>query len=99
MNIRIVKNAINKATQAINALVPEKQPRFPLTQVVDEVFRDLEKHVKIEAHRNKAYSDNNFLRLIQTTRKTLIMLMDEDPIYHHWFAYTIQEFNKRLNQK
>jgi len=84
------------AIKGVSPSVPERTPRFPLTRIVYDVLSDVEKNIERQKKLNPAYRDDNFLRLVQVVRKSLVVLMDDDPIYRQWIAYAIQELNKEL---
>jgi len=94
--LQVTKRIINGAVKALSSMIPDKPARTPDAKIVEKVFHDLERHAEYEMKRNRAYNDGNFLKLLKTARKTLVLLMDEDPVYRQWTKYAMVKLTETI---
>ena len=101
IKLPVVKKLINTAVRRLLPVIPEREARLPATKLVDEVFGELERCARREARRNNgdnAYKDGNFLRFVAATRKSLVYLMENDPVYYHWANYALTRLNEKVSE-
>lgn len=82
MKLHLLKQAINYTTGLTKDLVPVKKPSFLITKTLDKTFTEaleMMKHGTANWH-----EDQNFPRLIETARRILTFIAEEDGYYRAW---------------
>jgi len=77
--MRLVKAAINAFTRNLMKLVPETEPKRPISQLTQQLFELIKESLTLNPSR--FYADQNFPTLLDAARRTLIYLADKDGHY------------------
>jgi len=83
LKLHLAKQIINYTAPRLNKLVPDRTPDYPISKIVDRTFKAFEAMVK-DQKKHGPINDNNFFRLVQTLRRTLVFIAEEDIYYRGW---------------
>jgi len=79
----------------LDRFLPERQPAFPQTVIVDRMFEpkfqayNLERAQSVFREKSAALEDGNFLRLLRTSRKLLLAIGNDDRYYREWLGLLV----------
>jgi hypothetical protein len=101
------KNFVNFAVRVLNGLIPEMKPSYPQTEIIEQVFKGLDKayHTEVLAGRFDDISfqtianlkDRNFQRLLQLSQKLLIYFSEDDRYYRQWLGLAMLLVRRELD--
>ena len=86
LKLHLAKQIINYTVPRLNKLIPTRKPRCVVSKIVDKSFTDITKMLR-EGQKDKTkplFGDDNFIRLVDATRRTLLFIAEEDPYYRIW---------------
>ena len=80
LKLHLAKQMVNYTVPRLNQLIPTRQPECLVSKIVDRTFSNLDNMVKLK----KTLKDSNFTSLLETMRRTLIFIAEEDCYYRAW---------------
>ena len=83
LKLHLAKQMINYTTPRLNKLIPTRKPECLVSKIVDRTFIRIREMTQ-KKNVNPALKDNNFTNLLDTTRRTLIFIAEEDVHYRAW---------------
>ena len=78
-----LKNLINFSLKVEH--IPELEATTNVSKLTNKIFAECEKNLEFQT--KGIYKDNNFPRLIESTRKILVFLAETDNHYEKWLGY------------
>jgi hypothetical protein len=94
--LHVRKKLANLAVRILNRLILPRDPLYPQTRLLEDVYRKLFQAYKIEAFCGRfddvlyqdlsALRDRHFLNILELSRKLLIYLGDTDRYYRQWLG-------------
>ena len=86
LKLHLAKQVINYTVPRLKRLIPLRKPRCVVSKIIDNSFRDITRML-YEGKKDKSkplFGDDNFIRLLTATRRTLVFMAEEDPYYRMW---------------
>ena len=86
LKLHLAKQIINYTVPKLNRLIPTRKPRCIVSKIIDHSFMDITRML-CEGQKDKKkplFGDDNFIRLVDATRRTLLFMAEEDPYYRIW---------------
>lgn len=83
LKLHLAKQIINYTTPKLNKLIPDREPTYSITKVVDRVLKAFLAMAR-DQQKRKMLKDQNFINLIETVRRSLIFISEEDIYYRGW---------------
>lgn len=83
LKLHLAKQIINYTVPRLNKLVPDRTPSYPISQIVDRVFKAFEGMIE-DQEKHGPINDKNFRKLVKTLRRTLVFIAEEDIYYRGW---------------
>jgi hypothetical protein len=109
--LHVRKKLVNPSVRILNRLISARDPQYPQTQLLEDVYRKLFQAYKLEAFCGRfddlpyqdlsALRDKHFLNILELSRKLLIYLGDTDRYYRQWlglFFLLIHDFVEEHQQ-
>lgn len=94
--LHLRKKLINLAVRVLNRLVPARDPEYPQTRLLEDVYKRLLQAYKLEVYCGrfddvpyqtlKTLRDRHFLNVLELSRKFLMYLGDTDRYYRQWLG-------------
>lgn len=84
LKLHLAKQVLNYTAPKLNKLIPYRKPKCVVSKIIDESFREITGMLKEGKKTKRVFGDNNFTRLIDSTRRTLVYMCEEDPYYRMW---------------
>lgn len=95
LRLRFLKALLNVPVRLLDRFLPEREPSFPQTAIVDRMFErmfrayELERAQGVFREKNGAVEDGNFLRILRTSRKLLLAIEEDDRYYREWLGLLV----------
>ena len=109
IKLHLRKTLLNLAVRFLNFLVPDKQPKYPQTQLLERVYNELLKAYRVEAYCGRfddvpcqtleGLKDRNFLNLLELSRKALFYLGDTDRYYRMWLGLACLKVHDAVDEQ
>jgi hypothetical protein len=90
------KKLVNLAVRILNGLISPRDPQYPQTQLLEDVYRKLFQVHRLEAFCGRfddvpyqdlsALGDRHFLNILELSGKFLVYLADTDRYYRQWLG-------------
>ena len=87
---------MNVAVKIFNRVLPEQKPKYPQTQMFQDIYAKLFQAYRLEAYCGRfddvpfqtveTLRDRNFLNVLELSRKVLVYLADTDRYYRQWLG-------------
>jgi len=111
LKLHLFKQNLNFIMRVLDRLLPEKEPTYPQTKMLEHVFQRLFNAYILEvwggrfddaAHQSLTeLKDRNFLHFLSVTRKTLLFISENDRYYRAWigllFIAAKEEYERALH--
>jgi hypothetical protein len=99
LKLNLVKRFVNIAVRMLNRAVPVKQPTYPQTKALAEIYVNMYKAFSVETYCGRfddvpfqkiaSLKDKNFLHVLQFTEKLLTYLGEMDRYYRAWLGLSL----------
>ena len=96
LKLHVIKKLLNLGVATLNRLLPDREPKFPQTQMLEGIYREFFRAYRVEAFCGsfddvpcqtlKGLKDRHFLNLLALSRKVLFYLGDMDRYYRQWLG-------------
>jgi hypothetical protein len=96
VSLHIRKKLINLAVRILNKLVPSRDPAYPQTRLLEDVYKKLLQAYKLEVFCGRfddvpyqalqTLKDRHFLNVLELSGKVLMYLGDTDRYYRQWLG-------------
>lgn len=96
LQLHLVKKLVNFCMKILDRFLPEKEPYYPQTKMLEHIFQRLFNVYLLEVwcgrfddvrHQNlRDLKDRNFLHVLSVTRKTLLFIGENDRYYRAWLG-------------
>ena len=100
MNLLLLRNRIkifiNSIVTKFITEIPIVKKTTRVSKLTDEIFTHLRVNTTVQPQ--KYYADQNFPRLIDTVRQTLIFLTETDNHYQKWLGYFYIQVMLKMNR-
>jgi hypothetical protein len=94
--LHVRKKLLNAAVRLVNAVLPDRQPLYPQTRLLEDVYAKMHRAYRVEVYCGrfddvphqtlKTLRDRHFLNVLDLSRKVLIYLGDTDRYYRQWLG-------------
>jgi hypothetical protein len=112
LKLHLFKKILNLFMRILDRLLPETEPRYPQTRMLEHVFQGLFKAYQIEvwcgrfddvSHQNlNGLRDRNFQHFLSVFRKSLLFIGENDRYYRAWLGLSFiaakQEYERALKE-
>ena len=112
LKLHLFKKLVNVCMRFIDRLLPRKDPGYPQTQMIQNVFQDLFHVYRLEVYQGmfddvpcqtlETLKDRNFQHFLSATMKLLLFIGDNDRYYRAWiglaFKLANEEYERALLQ-
>ncbi len=95
LKMHMMKQALNYTVGMTKGLLPETKPTFPITQILDKTFANA---ITMSESLGDWHDDKNFPRFVETLRRLLIFIAEEDGYYRGWLEMFLMMLNDNLNE-
>ena len=95
IRLRLIKYLVNIPVRILDRLIPEKEPTFPQTQLIDVMYRRMFQAYRLEQSQgvfketSNFNGDRNFERLLRLSGKVLTIIGEDDRYYREWIGLVI----------
>jgi hypothetical protein len=96
LQLHFVKKLVNFCMKVLDRLLPEKEPYYPQTKMLEHTFQRFSNVYLLEVwcgrfddvrHQNlRDLKDRNFLHFLSVARKTLLFISESDRYYRAWLG-------------
>lgn len=96
VSLHICKKLLNLAVRVLNRLLSSRDPEYPQTRLLEDVYTKLLQAYRVEAYCGRfddlpyqnleALKDRHFLNVLELSQKVLIYLGETDRYYRQWLG-------------
>ncbi len=96
VSLHVRKKLINLVVRVLNRLIPCRDPEYPQTMLLEDVYERLLQAYKLEVYCGrfddvhyqtlKTLRDRHFLNVLELSQKVLMYLGDTDRYYRQWLG-------------
>lgn len=96
LKLHFFKKLVNLGMRFLDRIVPDSNPAYPQTKMVEDVFKDLFRVYELEVYQGMyddvpcqtilGLKDRNFQHFLSVTRKLLLFVGENDRYYRAWIG-------------